>query len=89
MHYHEAEERPVETSKASLVVSGGFQEEGTARLMYGESPGDSWVYAEGARHVKIPKLGSGGKDKIYCLPDGPAQGREGSFSICSGGMVRS
>lgn len=89
MYSHEAEERPVEASKASLVVREGFQEEGTARLMYGESPGDSWVYAEGARHVRIPKLGSGGKDKIYCLSDGTAQGREGSFSICGGGMVRS
>lgn len=76
MYSHEAEERPVEASKASLVVREGFQEEGTARLMYGESPGDSWVYAEGARHVRIPKLGSGGKDKIYCLSDGTAQGRE-------------
>lgn len=86
MYSQEAEERPVE---ASLVVREGFQEEGTDRLMYGESPGDTWVYAEGVRHVKIPKLGSGGKDKIYCLSDGSAQGRKGSFSICGGGMVRS
>ena len=74
MYSHEAEERPVE---ASLVVREGFQEEGTDRLMYGESPGDTWVYAEGVRHVKIPKLGSGGKDKIYFLSDGSAQGRKG------------
>lgn len=64
MYSHEAEERPVEASEASMVVREGFQEEGTARLMSGESPGVSWVYAEGVRHVKIPKLGSGGKDKI-------------------------
>lgn len=52
-----------------------------------ENPGTAGC-AEGARHVRIPKLGSGGKDKIYCLSDGTAQGRR-SFSICGGGMSRS
>lgn len=45
---------PVETPKVSLVVREGFREEGTAGLIHRESPGDSWVCAEGARRMRIP-----------------------------------
>lgn len=75
----------MEAPKASLVAREVFLEEG---LSHEQSPGGSWVCVEGARPLRTPKLGSGFRDKIYCLSDLTAEGREGSLPICVGGMVR-
>lgn len=76
----------MEAPKASLVVREGLLEEGAAGLSHEESPGGSWVCVQGARPMRILRLGSGLETRSTgCPSDKGAEGRDGRFSVCSGG----